>query len=229
MNPLLVKEFNRQYDCESKYQSLLTLIREEILLYQPWLKMLDNLKRDREHCGKIYAGALHAPAGKGNHHAYPGGWLDHALEMWQVYKMWQKSGLLDKDQIFCESERVFKGIILHDLHKTLYEFYYTETEAGTVSFDYGNHSFKNLITNNFQSLYIANIFGIQLDPLDLNCLTCSEGGYAKDPPKFQSVLAKLVYLLDEISSNVISRNKTKTFLNVKESYTENVWKEINPL
>jgi hypothetical protein len=52
---------------------------------------------------------------------------------------------------------------------------------------------------------LLSMHDVKLPLIVLNSLYCSEGGYKKSPPKEVSALAKLVYLLDEFSSNVIYR------------------------
>jgi hypothetical protein len=43
----------------------------------------------------------------------------------------------------------------------------------------------------------------------------SEGGWADSPPKWGSTYAKLIYLLDEMSGNVIARNRQGNTLDIR--------------
>lgn len=151
--------------------------------------------------GLVFAGLENAPAAKRNHHAYKGGLVAHYLEMWQIFCSMRLSCGLSVGQGYINDERILKGIILHDLHKCWREFTYTK-EGG---FEYSKHPFLGLLRNDQRSAYLASHFGWELDPIQLNALYNSEGGWADSPPKFSSVLAKILYLLDELSGNVKAR------------------------
>lgn len=212
---------------EENFHKLRILTKDNLLSYQNWHRMFEELAENREWQGKVFAGLKFAPAGKGNHHAYPGGLIVHLLEMWSIYEKWVQVGLLKRDQLLCEASRVLKIIILHDLHKSLFEFTFEENEEG-VAFDYGDHPYKHLMTNDIRSIHMAAQFEIKLDSLEMNAVLNSEGGYCKQPSKYTSVLAKLVYLLDEMSSNVLSRIEIGTSLNVRVLDGPNTFNAINP-
>ena len=180
-----------------------------------WEDLFHFLGADREYKGKTYAGLFNAPAGKGNHHSYKGGLCNHLFEMYQMYQMLCTGGFpIKSHDPATNKQSVMRVILLHDLHKAYYEFT-MEEENGEVRFEYGDHPSSRMITNDIKSLQLANKFGITLSLMELNALFNSEGGYARNPPKYISVLAKLVYLLDEMSSNILDRLKTETILNVK--------------
>lgn len=215
---------------EANFQRLQNIVRQELLSYQDWTRMLETLQQDRVYGDKIYAGAMCAPAGKGNHHYWRGGWVEHVLEMWDIYNKWCDCGMLDRRTIFCESYRVLKIIIAHDLHKTFLEFIYKSDvkEGDDYLFDYGDYPYKKLLTPDLCSLHILNQFNIKFDAVEMNALANSEGGWCKNPTKFTSVLAKLVYLTDEMSSNVLSRIKDQTSLNVRVKDSSETFGYVNP-
>jgi hypothetical protein len=75
---------------------------------------------------------------------------------------------------------------------------------------------SSLLTKDVKSLYLAQQFGIMLNVYQLNALFNSEGGWAQNPPKWNSVLGKVLYLLDEISSNVTARTVQGNVVDVRE-------------
>lgn len=176
-----------------------------------WVKMLISLAEDVTHEGVTYLGLRNAPAGKGNHHAYEGGLIQHYLEMWQTYINW-RSLLPVPDPLITESN-VLKGIIIHDLHKAWCEF--VRDPAVDTGLNYGRHPSGNLVGNDQKSMYLINQAGIKLDLVLSNLLYTSEGGWAKAPPRWCTTLSKLVYLLDEFSGNIISRIEDGTHFNVR--------------
>lgn len=154
--------------------------------------------------GSKFAGFLDAPAGKGMHHPYAGGLVEHLLEMIDI-----ASSLWDgKDLVSCRFDDAVRVIVLHDLHKAYRTFRYVSlASAGAVvlGFDYAEHVSNEQLTPNQKTLWMlataaadatASIVG---NMAIMNALFSSEGGYAKDAPREQSVLAKLCYLCDELS------------------------------
>jgi 3'-5' exoribonuclease len=173
--------------------------------------MLRFLKYDRLEITDVsgdkkdtYMGMMNAPAGKGVHHAYPGGLVVHLLEMWNFWTILRPT--LVKDHLV-NDENVLTGVILHDLHKAWCMFVY-QTKDGVVDMNavaYGTHPVTSLMKNDIRTLFILSKFAVDVDAYQVNCVTNSEGGFAAAPPKFQTTLAKLVYTLDELSSNVTGR------------------------
>jgi hypothetical protein len=209
-----MKEILDEYENE-EWHVLIDLVTEH--LPSQWRKMLLELKKPIQIKEVWYCGAYHAPAGRNNHHAHFGGWVSHVLEMWKVHThMEEKIVIGGESSEYLSAARVLKGILLHDLHKTHLEFVPLMDERGVIKFEYSKHPFKKIQTPDQQSAYIAFKFDLQLDPLQLNALYNSEGGFAKDRPEYCSVLAKYLYILDELSSNVLNRIETNTLLNVRE-------------
>jgi hypothetical protein len=160
---------------------------------------------------QVFAGLKNAPAGKFNHHAYPGGLVEHYLEMWSIHEK------LGYD--FPESE-VVEAIILHDLHKGSFTFRWpTREESSKLKpgqwFEYGDHPNTKLVDNNSQTLLMMSTCNTcPSNTLVANSLLSSEGGYNKNPPKWVSAFAKYIYCLDELSSNVSARLEKGNHLDV---------------
>jgi hypothetical protein len=204
-----------------------TVLMSSAGLTTPWLEMIEGLKEDHEditsisdHLPMTYLGFKNAPAGKGNHHAYIGGLVMHLIEMWGFW-LTLKPQLPSDDPLLTDSN-VMQAIILHDLHKAQTTFICNRKlplENGEESKDYileyGKHPSSSLLTNDQKSLYIATKHNIILDIYQWNSLFNSEGGYAKSPPKFSTSLAKLVYTLDELSSNVLARSSVGNCVDIR--------------
>jgi hypothetical protein len=60
----------------------------------------------------------------------------------------------------------------------------------------------------------------------LNAILNSEGGYSKTPTQWQTVLAKYVYVLDEISSNVLARLEKGNVYDVRNARNTHSWEDI---
>lgn len=88
----------------------------------------------------------------------------------------------------------------------------------TWAVDYADdqiHSFLGDDTN--KTIFFLNQRGIKLSLPLYNALITAEGGYSRQPrPKTESVLAKVAYLLDDMSANVIDRLQTDRFWDSKE-------------
>lgn len=182
--------------------------------------MLESLAEDRkDDSGQEYLGFKNAPAGKGNHHAYLGGLCEHLLEMWEFWRL-LKPGIgipEDPNQVIISDKSVLVAIIMHDLHKSWFTFTNVQVNnTGLFTLQYGDHASNSLFTNDQKSMYIATSHGILLDAFQINCLHNSEGGFAKSPPKWQTTLAKFVYVLDELSSNVLARTLQGNHFDVRK-------------
>lgn len=171
--------------------------------------------------GRMYLGLREAPAAKRNHHAELGGLVQHYIEMWDLYKEMGprlfRSIRTSEDMHtageweYVTRERVLEGILLHDLSKAYFTFeFLTMGESTTI--DYGDHPSGNrkiggMLRDDQKSLWIAGTYGLSFDLVQLNALYHSEGGWAECPPRWDTVLSKLLYLLDELSGNVWARNQ----------------------
>jgi hypothetical protein len=108
---------------------------------------------------------------------------------------------------------VLKGIILHDLHKAWVMFIADPSKPSGIG--YGQHPANNMLRKDQCTVYICQQAGIVLDLATLNMVYHSEGGWADSPPKWGSTYAKLIYLLDEMSGNVIARNRQGNTLDIR--------------
>lgn len=179
-----------------------------------WSDMLLALGPSTVYDNVTYLGLMEAPAAKGNHHAYRGGLANHLLQMWDTYWSLKGNGILPPGDPLITDANVLKGILIHDLHKAWATF--IEDSGVDTGLNYGKHPSNSMLTNDQKSMYIINRAGVKLDLVLSNVLYCSEGGWAKSPPRWCSTLAKLIYLLDEWSGNVASRIEAGTYINVRE-------------
>lgn len=160
-------------------------------------------------------GMRRAPAAKGNHHAFEGGWCYHILEMLDLWERMRIQVVTPDDHL--TDARILKGIINHDLHKVWRTY-------GLVSADpwqcvYAEDNTDKLLEASirgpqgvFKSLFMLQRHGIQLDEIDFNVVINSEGGFGKTNSYWDTVVAKMVYLLDELSGNVVGRQASGRWL-----------------
>lgn len=161
--------------------------------------LLDMLEDDQTIGANTYLGFRRAPAAKGNHHAFEGGLVQHLLEMWAFWmtlKNQLPGSLKDSD--------VLRAILNHDMHKAYHTFICISTPPAWAV-DYADSDSNRLMTDEMKSLWVLSMYAVPTTPLLVNAICLSHGGYTKDRPKHQSRLAKLVYLLDELSGNVLAR------------------------
>lgn len=180
--------------------------------------MLLKLQKDTVTCDRkgetvTMLGFERAPAAKGNHHAYEGGLTQHLLEMWSTWLVWSSHWDI-KDPLFVSDDLVLRAIINHDLHKSHRTFGLVNEDPWEVR--YVDDLTDMLMTSDVKTMWMLNEFNIPMDARLYNALIQAEGGYSKIVPKWGSVLAKICYLLDEWSGNVISRAEDGTWLNVRE-------------
>lgn len=198
---------------EQNFVSLRNLAVQVCPINGSMLKLLNELELDRIGIIRVgsenkvlYLGLKNAPAAKANHHAYVGGLTLHMLEMWTFWLDLRERFIgegIPRDPLITDSN-VFLGILVHDLHKAWNTFVSDTSIPSGVN--YGTHPTSLLMTNDQKSAYILQFF-FNIDAVMANCMYSSEGGYAKDAPKTQTTLAKLVYILDELSSNVLARTQ----------------------
>ena len=143
-------------------------------------------------------GLYDAPAGKGVHHAYQGGMVEHLLEM-HYYLDQFAHNLLDgpsgeKDPRL-DMDAMYQGAFLHDLHKGFMHFY--EKEDGTI--DYWNCAWSTFMTPDQKTYAMLMETGVRISTKVQHIVNNSQGGWAENPSKEVTVEAKLVYLADELS------------------------------
>jgi len=178
-------------------------------LRKDYQALLGALKEDTTVGGITYLGFYRAPPATKNHHAHEGGLVQHLLEMWDLYVLLRDElgiGSLNMPSPLSR-ENVFRAIIHHDLHKASMT-YILESELPWKC-RYANLEEEDLMgPHDMKTLYLLSLHGIVLDPLMVNCVLYAEGGYSEIRPRRMSVLAKLVYCLDELSGNVKARIET---------------------
>ena len=141
-----------------------------------------------------------APAAQMNHHSYEGGLVYHLLEMWDTW-LWLKP--IAYAEGHTDNNNIVQAVINHDLHKAHRTFQMLSRSPWRTKYS-KDHTDMNL-PNRAKSMWLLNRYGVSLSEGQMNTLCWSEGGFAPDWPKWHSVLAKLAYLLDELSGNVRSR------------------------
>lgn len=185
----------------SNFTYLISQMREQ---GNDYLNMWESIKENERHpLEGWWLGAKSAPAAKGNHHAREHGLIEHLLEMWNF---WCDVPVPDTDLV--NSESVWRGILLHDLHKAYKTF--VLPRLGFWDVEYGDHYSDGLLNDELKSIWLAQQHGIRLSAMDMNVIVNSHGGYSKIRTKHQPMLAKMVYLLDEMSGNVVERGRMGT-------------------
>lgn len=179
-----------------------------------WEEMLMQLSWDKRKGFETILGMTRAPAAKGNHHDVEGGLVIHLLEMWKV---WEALRPLTFNAPYITDERVIKAIIAHDLHKAHNTFRLISEDPWQV--EYADQDDDQLVGSDIKSIMIMQAYGIHLDHEQMNALINAEGGYSKIKTRWQSSLSKLCYCLDELSGNVIERNRKGTVLSLRRSET----------
>jgi len=103
-------------------------------------------------------------------------------------------------------ELILKYCLHHDLHKTYRTYELVSEDPWEVKYDYDQPS-ERAMPWSVKSVWILMQNGITLDPHQMNALMREGGGWSEQQMdrKGDSVLAKLGYLLDELSGNVLGR------------------------
>jgi hypothetical protein len=193
------------------------------------LAFMDN-EHDTKDTGAFIAyGFKCAPGSTHYHHAYLGGLVEHLLEMTNMAPhVMDLVGANDLDIL-----DVKQVILLHDLHKAAYHY--------TVDKDHNTCYYKNpttaLYPNNIKSLLMAqgelpgfkfSDVGRPINARVMHALVNSEGGYGDMQTRDVSVLAKIVYLLDELSV-VHNRVAQRMFNSARKGQDEQWAKDLRKL
>lgn len=191
------------------WQRLETLIDNVIHpdLAPRYRKLLTALRDDQYDRQDIILGMYRAPASKDRHHSFEGGLVVHLLEMWECW--FHMKTMLPK-QLSYEShlsdDHALRAIIHHDLNKVHRYVLVAKTEDEPWTVDYYRRDLLDgMMGSTVKSLYFLNQHNIPLDPVMMNALLLAEGGFAKIRPDHDTVFAKMMYLLDEMSANVLDR------------------------
>lgn len=173
--------------------------------------MLNDLRHDRNTDNVCVLGMRRAPASKDRHHDREGGLVVHLLEMWDIW-------LTDYAHIIRQygtphpqinDATVWRTILYHDLNK-VWRYRLESEEPWRV--DYANREDKvSQLVGHHKTFWWLHKYNIRLTLPLYNALLCSEGGYNDHRPRVETALAKLVYLLDEMSANVVDRLNTNRF------------------
>jgi hypothetical protein len=185
----------------ASYMMLLNMIRHDRII----------TLRDR---AEVQLGLYRAPGSKDYHHRREGGLIEHMLEMWQLWEAGFKPMLsaFGSNHPAIRDHNVWRAIFHHDLNKVWKYALLTEAEWKV---DYAMDLQSDLLGSSGKILHMLQLHGIRLPPLLINAILASEGGYSADPPRTETSFAKLVYLLDEMSANVVDRVRNKRFWDAK--------------
>lgn len=205
---MLLKQLPSRKNLGSNWADLGGLIDYHLTDVQQHHRLLDSLATDRGYLLGMYR----APAAKGNHHAFEGGLVFHLLEMWFFWQeMWRPT--IEQNE-YINDERILKGIIYHDLHKAYRTFELKSYQPWQT--DYAREYTDQMMTNTIKNIWLLMREGIDLDVQQMNALCWAEGGFSEIKPKQCSVLAKVLYLIDETSGNVRSRIDDRTYLELRK-------------
>lgn len=187
---------------EKNFYRLVELARNEIggRRGEQYVLMILMLGFDIDGPLGCYLGFMRAPAAKRNHHAREGGLVEHLLEMWDLWQSIRCIRLEFYEEKQLSNANMLEAIILHDLEK-VETFKLICADPWRVEFE--KTADLVLTPKPLRVVEITSRFGILLGELQLHVLFNSEGGYAQAPNKAVSVLAKMAYLLDEMSGNVL--------------------------
>lgn len=179
--------------------------------------LLNDLRHDRHYGDSCILGMYRAPASKDRHHNVEGGLVQHLLQMWELWVDLQRVFRAHNAQHpLLNDAMVWKGILHHDLNK-VWKYRQVKRTDGVWEVDYARDTLQDLLGDaSNKALYFLMQRRIVL-PLPLfNALITSEGGYSRQPrPKAETALAKTLYLLDDMSANVIDRMQTNRFWDSK--------------
>lgn len=185
-----------------------------------YLELLNNLRSNhvvRDGDDEVILLGMHdAPASVSRHHTFQGGLVAHMLEMWDLWKAHIRPIFVKRDQPwnFTDSD-VLRAILHHDLNK-VWRYKLSGTDPLLITpwqVSYANEldRLDRLLGPTNKSLFLLQQRGIKLGPLHYNALLCAAGGYGEIQPRASTVFAKTIYLLDELSANVVNRLDTGKF------------------
>lgn len=194
---------------------------DEVVRYT---QLLNALRHDRNLGGVRYLGMYRAPASKNRHHNVEGGLVKHLLQMWELWLDFRSilRGHHVQQHPELNDSNIWKCILHHDLNKVWKYRLMEQDEKGRNNagwaVDYSDEPLSPLLGADVNKvIFLLNQQGITLSVPLFNALITAEGGFSQSPrPKVESVLAKVAYLLDDMSANVIDRLQTNRFWDSKE-------------
>jgi hypothetical protein len=161
-------------------------------------------------------GMFRAPASKDRHHNYEGGLVHHLLEMWDI---WLTDGAhiirqYGKPHPLLNDSNIWRVILYHDLNKVWRYQLMQDNPMWRVDFAKRDDKLAQLVGHH-KTFWFLHKHEIKMTLPVYNALLCAEGGYNEHRPPVETVLAKIVYLLDELSANVVDRLNTNRFWDSK--------------
>lgn len=179
-----------------------------------------------------YPGMYDAPASVAAHHNYQGGLVEHYLEMWDLYvSLTSEYSVLSTDELpgdyIHRKDLVLLAIVVHDLHKARYNYRHKPVFVDQVMtgydyerFDYSEHPEYEMLTKTQRNIQMAAVANVHLPLIVANAVSNSEGGYVVERTKHVTPFAKLLYLLDEMSANVVNRIKRGRIIHYKQETSQ---------
>lgn len=196
-------------DDELRYVALFSEIRHD--------RFVLGKDKDGNAIESCLLGMRRAPASKNRHHNVQGGLVMHLLQMWEIWTG-LRGILRDHNAVHPQLNdlNVWRCILHHDLNKI---WKYKMVKEAPWEVDYANEQDRltTLLGDTNKVLFLLNKHGIKV-PIPLhNALITAEGGYSTSSrPHAETVLAKVAYLLDELSANVVDRLMTGRFWDSKQ-------------
>jgi len=182
-------------------------------LGQQYESMLNHVKQDHHVKGEIHLGLRRAPGSKNRHHNYEGGLVDHLLEMWAIWQKLSEVVKAGRHELLSDS-LLWRAILHHDLNK-VHRYKLVTEDPWEV--EYAENMKNSLLSSTHLVLWTLSQHDIRMPAVLHNALIVAEGGFSRDErPRTESVLAKLVYVLDELSANVVNRLDLQRFWDSKQ-------------
>jgi hypothetical protein len=198
-------------------------VKDERAMYR---ELFNDARHDRYVHGKdkegktvevCLLGMRRAPASKNRHHNIQGGLVIHLLQMWEIW-IGLRGILRDHNAIHAQlnDQNIWKCIVHHDLNK-IWKYKLVTEDPWSVDYAGDLDRITTLLGDTNKVLFLLNKQNIRL-PIPLhNALITAEGGFSTSPrPSAETVLAKVAYLLDELSANVVDRLQTGRFWDSKQ-------------
>ena len=196
----------------------ITQSRNDTDLASKYVALLNGVRHDRMVNGSRVLGMFYAPASKDRHHAFEGGLVAHLLEMWDCWKLLRHEVMAAPAAHPITDSLVWRAILHHDLNKVWRYKIVMPSPEWEVDYAKGDEdSLGHLLPSTFKTLAILNRFEIPMPPILMNALVTAEGGFSEGPrPRTETVFAKLIYLCDELSANVLNRLAANLFWDSKK-------------
>jgi len=185
-------------------------------MHSKYMMLLNDLRHDKCMGDKIVLGMYRAPASKDRHHNVEGGLTLHLLQMYNAWEILREGIVRRKGELHpCFTEaNVWRAILHHDLNK-VWRYEFIQHNPWKVDY-YELDRPAELLGAMSKSQWIIQSYGIRLSLPLANALICAEGGYSHTRPRAETVFAKVLYLCDELSANVIDRLDTDRFWDSKD-------------